>query len=130
MQGKVTFGGKVPEPVKIDNSICKHAEPIADESVLVGPGGGLANVLVSIVGVRSAANTDASPQALDQKNCQFVPHVIVVRAGEAMLIKNSDAEAHNVHGTPSDNPAFNVALATAGSSKDFTLTKPEVVRVK
>jgi len=130
VHGKVTFGGKVPEAAKIDNSICKHAEPIVDETVMVGNGSGLANVIVSISGVRTPARASASEAVLDQKDCRFAPHVVAVRAGQTLRIKNSDAEAHNVHGTPSDNAAFNVALATAGSSKDVSFTSPEVIRVK
>ncbi len=128
--GKVTFGGKAPEPAKIDNSICKHAEPIVDETVVVSPDGGLANVLVSVEGVRTPANVSKPKPVFDQKDCRFIPHVIAVRAGQPLTIKNSDVDMHNVHATPTDNPAFNVALAVQGSTKELTLDRPEVIRVR
>lgn len=130
VRGRVKFGGKAPEPAKIDNSICRHAGPIVDESVLVSPGGGLANVIVSIAGVRSPVKANAEPAVLDQKDCRFEPHIVVVRAGQPLRIRNSDAEAHNVHATPSENSAFNIALAMARGVAELTLARPEIIRVK
>lgn len=130
VHGKVMLGGKAPVMAKIDNSICTHAGPIADETVLVDADGGLANVLVSIAGVRSPADIPAAVVELDQKDCRFVPHVVAVRAGQPLRIKNSDAEAHNVHANPAANASFNVALTVPGSSKNMTFTEAEVFRVK
>jgi len=130
VHGTVKLTGKAPEVAKIDNSICTHAGPIADESVLVGSNGGLANVVVSITGVRSPSGPPAEPVVLDQKDCRFVPHVVAVKAGQALRIKNSDAEAHNVHANPAANASFNVALTVPGSSKDMSFTEAEIFRVK
>lgn len=130
VKGKVTFAGTPTTPKPIDNSICHHAGAIVDESVLVSADGGLKNAIVYITGVRGPMAEMPETVELDQKDCRFVPHVIGVRVGQPMRIKNSESEAHNVHATPSRNPAFNIALATAGSSKEVTFASPEFIRVK
>lgn len=130
MLGQVTFKGNVPDRAKIDNSICKHAEPIVDESVLVDKDGGLANVIVWVAGVKTPVKAPETSPVLDQMNCRFAPHVVVVRAGESLMIRNSDDEPHNVHATPSNNPAFNVALPTKRSEKPLVLGSPDIFRAR
>ena len=44
---------------------------------------------------------------LDQKGCQYVPHVLAVMVGQPIIVKNSDPFLHNVHSLAIDNPAFN-----------------------
>jgi len=128
--GKVTFGGTVVTPARIDNSICHGAAPIVDEAVLAGKENGLANVIVSVAGVSSATAVPKLAAELDQKNCRFSPHIVAVRTGQVVKIKNSDPEAHNVHANPAVNPAFNVGLTNAGASKDVTFAVSEIFRVK
>jgi len=67
---------------------------------------------------------------LDQANCQYVPHVVALRTGQRLSIRSSDDTLHNVHGQPSDNPAFNFAEVAAGTSHDLTFSEPEIFRIK
>jgi plastocyanin len=128
--GKVSFGGTVVTPAKIDNSICHGAAPIVDEAVVTGKENGLANVIVSVAGVSSATTVSNGAVELDQKDCRFSPHIVAVRTGQTVKIKNSDSEAHNVHANPAANLAFNVGLTSAGASKDVMFAVSEVFRVK
>ena len=129
VRGKVTFDGVPPTPAKIDNSLCHGAREIVDETVLVGPDGGLKNVIVYIAGVRGPMDVTPPPAVLDQASCQFSPHVVAVRVQQPLKIVNSDAEMHNVHGNPSANPAFNHGFMGKGD-KDVSFAKAEVIKVK
>jgi plastocyanin len=84
----------------------QHPTPAKDEEVIVGPAGELANVIVFVENA-PAAPAPSTPALLDQKGCQYVPHVQAVQAGQSIQIKNSDATLHNVHAMPVVNSAFN-----------------------
>jgi hypothetical protein len=82
----------------IKDAICV-AKAIPDESVIVGADGGLANVFVFAkklpAGVK-APPPPTDPVVLDQQGCRFVPQAMVFRAGQPLLMKNSDPVSHNV----------------------------------
>ena len=84
----------------------QHSTPATDEEVVVGPAGELANVIVFIKNA-PAGPAPTTPAVLDQKGCQYHPHVQAVQVGQPLQIKNSDATLHNVHAMPVVNSAFN-----------------------
>jgi plastocyanin len=84
----------------------QHSTPAKDEEVVVGAGGELANVIVFIKNA-PAGPPPATPAVLDQRGCQYHPHVQAVQVGQALQIKNSDSTLHNVHAMPVVNSAFN-----------------------
>jgi plastocyanin len=51
----------------------------------------------------------AEPVVINQKGCTFVPHVLGVRAGQNLEIRNGDETAHNVNTLPKRNKGFNNA---------------------
>jgi hypothetical protein len=56
-----------------------------------------------------------NPKAvLDQKNCEFLPHVLAIHQDQTLVIKSSDPVNHNVHFAAFANPAFNQILAPKG----------------
>jgi plastocyanin len=117
VSGTVKLDGKTPEMKKIDMSAVPdcakmHDKPIYEEMVVVGPDGGLANVVVSIKldeGQQLPGGPSKEPAVLDQKGCQYVPHVVAVQVGQPIVVKNSDALLHNVHTQPDKNQAANIA---------------------
>jgi plastocyanin len=86
-----------------------HPDGLFDGSLVVGDSGGLANVVLSIRADdrELTGPVPNAPAVLDQKGCQYVPHVIAVMVGQPILVKNSDPFLHNVHSLSIDNPAFN-----------------------
>lgn len=80
-----------------DSGVCARV-PVPNESVIVGPNNGLANVFVYL---RRVPNVDvppptSDPLVVDQQGCKFVPHASIVRVGQPIRLLNSDAVAHNV----------------------------------
>ena len=114
--GTVSFEGEAPEPAQIDMSAVKecaaqHPDGAFDESIVVADGK-LANVVVAVKGDNLQGPPPKDPAVLDQKGCQYTPHVIAVMVGQPLLVKNSDNFLHNVHALSIDNPAFNFGQPT------------------
>lgn len=110
--GKITFTGKPPQMRVINmTSECAkmHADPVTEETVVVGDGGELQNVIVSVENEAGNLSGPAvkSPAVLDQKGCVYVPHVLAMMTGQELVVKNSDPCLHNVHSLSADNP-FNM----------------------
>jgi plastocyanin len=65
------------------------------------------------------------PVTLDNLNCRFDPHVLFVRPGQKLVLKNSDDVGHNCHIIAFNNE-HNVNLPANGSA-EIVLEKPEKV---
>jgi hypothetical protein len=69
------------------------------ERLIVGPDGGVANTVVFLRDISSGKAMDI-PQArrfLNQKQCRYEPHILLVLASTNMEMKSSDAVLHTVH---------------------------------
>ena len=58
-----------------------------------------------------AANTSQPPQesvTLEQKGCQYRPHVLAMQANQKLEIVNSDETTHNIHPSPANNREWNM----------------------
>ncbi len=131
--GRVLFSGTVPRNPSIvmsSDAFCVHANPgqPSQETVIVGPEGGLQYVFVYVKDDLAAFtfDTPAQPVRLEQKGCRFVPHVIGLQAGQTLEIVNRDDTLHNVHAITKVNDDFNVG-ATQGSVVRRTFARPETM---
>ena len=124
LKGKFVYDGTAPAPValKIDKDpaccVVKHN----DESLVVGPDGGIANVVVYVrtakvpVSPEYAADEKATVK-FDNKTCRFEPHVLPIRLTQSLEVSNSDDCGHNTNVTPLGDQAFNQLLAPKGNLK-------------
>jgi plastocyanin len=117
-------------PVVKDGAVCGKQVP--DETVVVGADRGLANVVVSVRGLKPAAPVAAKKDAvLDQVGCRYIPHVQAATVGTKLTLLNSDAVFHNVHAVrPEGVPAFNLAMPFKGGKLPATLKAPGVLKVR
>lgn len=111
--GRVVLRGPPPvrQPVAMGDPDCVrlHAEDLLDESVIVGPDGGLAGCFVWLVAGprRPAGPAPTEPVRVVQVGCRFEPRVVGLRAGQPLEIENLDKVLHNVHATTDLNDSFN-----------------------
>jgi len=130
--GEVKFSGTPPAPkvtkVNKDNQVCGDEK--RSEDVIVGPNKGLQNAVVSVVGAKGPAPKPAQKTVLDQKGCQFVPHVLVVPAGADVDILNSDGVLHNIHTSSTANPSLNKAQPKFKKVMTEKFDKPEIVQLR
>ncbi len=110
----------------------QHPTPPADEEVVVGPAGELANVIVYVKNAPAGNYPTPAPTVLDQKGCKYIPHVTVAQVGQPIQIKNSDATLHNVHAMPEVNNGFNEGQPVQGmvSTKKFDKAEVTPFRIK
>ena len=135
MKGKFIYDAKTPVAVPLtiskDQEVCGNKGLVA-EDLVVDAKGGLANVMVYLRGKPSSVFPDYEKTAdatvvLDNKGCRFDPHVLGIRVGQTLEIKNSDPVAHNtniVGRNIQDNP-----LIPAGATSDVKIEAPESLPV-
>jgi len=112
--GSVTLDGAPPKmkPINMAAEVTcakQHTSPVLSEEVVTGDKGALANVVVYVKsgldGFSFPAPTDAV--TIDQKGCQYHPHVLALQPGQDLKVVNSDPTAHNIHPVPKDNREWN-----------------------
>jgi plastocyanin len=112
IEGKVKLNGTPPEMpmTKRDADPFCAKTPMKDEEVVVGPGNGLANVVVRVTaGADGHYDPPTTPASLDQSACMYRPRVQAVVAGQALSIRNGDQTLHNVHAYKGPSTLFNQA---------------------
>ena len=82
----------------------EHASnPVTTEGVIAGSTGGLKWVVVYISEGLDPASANQVPSVtptFDQKNCQYIPHVMAVDVNQHFKVVNSDPHSHNIHPLP------------------------------
>ena len=130
ISGTVNFDGKGPKKKKLKmdaDPVCgkSHQAPVYRQDFIMDDNNNLANVIVYLKNVDYKGSVTKTQAILDQKGCVYTPHVMGVMKGQEILIKNSDATLHNIHGLPKVNTEFNFAMPKVLKEKKMTLVKSE-----
>lgn len=132
--GRVVFDGDMPQPqaltVSKDVEVCGKTEKFS-ESLLVGSDKGIKNAAVFLQAVAGGKSLSlpASNPVIDQLDCIYTPHVLLVPVGATVDIKNSDGILHNIHTYSEKNPAFNTAQPKFKTVVSKAFAQPEIIRV-
>ena len=137
VSGSVGFTGKAPAKILIDTTMdpaCSMGAakgPVYTEQYVVNDGH-LANVFVYVKSGPPAAMQSgvvAGPVVLDQKGCQYVPHVIGVVQGGSVQFLNSDITMHNIHTMPATvgNEPIDISQGPRGQPVVKQFKKPELM---
>lgn len=104
VSGTISFQGTLPArpSPRVTDPYCAQFQPTSD---------GLEDVVVHAKPVtQSAFPAPQGTVLLDRKECRYIPHTLTVQVGQQVIIRNSDATAHNAHGWPRVNTPFNHSL--------------------
>jgi plastocyanin len=132
ISGMVKFKGTAPAPKKLDVSKDKEVcgkTPKTDPSLIVS-NGNLANAVVTITDIQKGKKIATQKVKLDQKGCEYQPHVLAFPAGTTVEILNPDGILHNVHSYSKANSPFNQAMPKFKKTLDVKIDKPEVIELK
>jgi hypothetical protein len=128
---------KLPLPdVTKDKEVCTDGgkRKVPNEEFVVGKDGGLKDVIVFLVSEKGKAvkvhpSYEASAKdtvKIDNHQCQFVPHVALVRVGQTFVVGNSDPTGHNSQfNFPENKKAENPLIAAKG---EYTIKADELTK--
>ena len=132
IKGAVRFTGPPIErmmlPVTADQYVCGKEKE--SEALMLSAIKGIRNAVVSLRNPPVGAKWPGSvPRVqIDQKQCVYVPHVILVPVGGTVEFLNGDRLLHNLHSMSIENRSFNRTQPT-GRTIPIVFTKAEIVRV-
>jgi plastocyanin len=132
ISGTVKFKGTAPAPKKIDVSKDKEVcgkTPKTDESLIVS-NGNLENAVIMITDITKGKKMEVKKVTLDQKGCDYHPHVLAFPAGSTVEIVNPDGILHNIHSYSKVNSAFNMAQPKFKKTMEVKIEKPEIIEVR
>lgn len=125
LKGRFVFDGPPPAGATLDVNkdleCCKVKHK--DESLVVSPDGGIANVVVYLktdlkkakLGVHPDYDASADDQVvLDNHTCRFEPHVLAMRTSQKLLVKNTDDCSHNTNISPLGGGGINPLIPAGG----------------
>jgi carboxypeptidase family protein len=128
--GKILYSGKPIRPKRFpvtqDMSTCGKTKEIYPVKVEQG---GVAEAVVWLDDITSGKAFNFPEPVIDQKNCEFVPHVLLMRAG-AVEILNGDLCAHSMHVFSSANREVNLSVPATMGPSQFTLMRPDQAMVR
>jgi plastocyanin len=131
--GTVTLDGAAPKMKAINMSqeaACanQHSTPALSEEVVTGDKGALANVIVYVsTGAEDYSfTTPSDPVEIDQKGCQYHPHILGLMAGQTLSVVNDDPTTHNIHPVPKDNREWNESQPPGSAPIMQSFARPEV----
>jgi hypothetical protein len=116
INGTVRWKGPIPKiprlPITKNSDVCDPDSLKSRdlERLLIDSDGGVANTVVYLKDIAKGKVMDLPDvrQHLDQKNCRYVPHILLVPQGGALQIRSSDPVLHTVHmaGAAANNIPF------------------------
>ncbi len=132
--GTVTYEGDAPERTALTiNTTEQHCidttKGAKSENLVVSKGKGIQNVVVYARGRGYKVTPLKENVTVDQKNCRYLPHVVVVPTGSTVELTSSDPVAHNVHSHAEKNEAPNIQIAKSGTKIPYTITKAEAIKL-
>ncbi len=128
--GVVRYAGTPPprraHPVTRDTAACGTAPKLANDLV-VGADGGLRYAVLWLDDIARGKPFLAAPVVLDQRGCEYAPHVVLLPAGAPLEIRNPDGVLHNVHTTSALNQPINRAQPKAKTVMSERFRTPEII---
>ncbi len=134
--GTVKWSGPVPRslqfPITKDSQVCDpDSKKNADlERLIIGPQGGVANTVVYLKNVSAGKAMDLPEQRrhLDQKQCRYIPHILLVPQQGTLDMMSSDATLHTIH--MEGAASFNLPFPFPGRSTSRSMQTPGLVNLR
>lgn len=140
LSGKVAWDGNIPSVPMLD--ISQNAETqkacacSANEKAKASPrlviDQGSRGVKFTVITIEGIPAEKAKPfpkreVVIDQKHCEFIPHVSWIEVDTEIRFKNSDATLHNVHGKTEAGSMFNISMPVKDQVIGKRLREPGII---
>lgn len=130
--GTITLSGEIPAARLIfmdADPVCVEVNKHPTMQDLLVRDGKLANAFVYVKNGSALAEYDfAVPVAaalLEHRQCQYVPHLLGIRAQQLLRLVNSDPTTHNTHPLPKLNTEWNRSQPVGGEPIEVKFARPE-----
>jgi plastocyanin len=132
LTGTVQFRGTRPPQAVLeiskDQNVCGKTENL-NETLMVGEDLGIQNVVVSLSQIERGKAFSGKDVSIDQRECRYRPHVLLVPAGSEVSILNNDGILHNIRTHSRKNPPLNKAQAKFKKRIKEVFPFPEVIKI-
>ncbi len=132
IKGVVRLTGSAAAPKKlavtVDQFVCGKEKTA--EGLVLSPEGGIRDAVVSLDAPPGASHAGGPAVVqVDQRQCVFVPRVVIVPMGGTVEFLNSDRLLHNIHSRSIGNARLN-RTQPKGRIIPISFAKPEIVRIE
>jgi plastocyanin len=132
IEGTITFAGDPPAPeikdVPADRvGDCGAKYTVTELMVDKATKG----IQYAVVYIDKFPGAKVEPKTIesDQKDCVFMPHIVIAPVGTKIQFKNSDKAAHNVNVKAGKNDSFNKVIPAGGAPIEWEAKATENVRI-
>ncbi len=140
----VLLDGDLPKPKVVQvnaDAICMQNKVMSEDLVVDPTTKAIANIVFMIDSKKTKLEANqlhpdlqkvpSDKPAMDNLKCAFVPHIMTMRAGQTLLVKNSDQTGHNAKFNFFKNEEVNPMIPVGGSKEIVTtLEEPTPTKVE
>ncbi len=133
--GTIALSGPIPKlplrKIGKDPQVCGTADRESQKLIVNGTGG-LKNAVVIVEGVKRGKPMPPAAQSaeIDQKKCEYSPHIQFIAVNSEIGLRNSDPILHNIQFFLGDNSLFNIAQPVQGQVNKQKLPKVGMLYVE
>lgn len=134
VKGTISFQGTKPHLPEINmaqDKVCasEQSGPVYPEDGEVNSNGTLPNVFVYVKsGIGNGTYpAPSTPVTLDQRRCEYAPHVLGIMVGQPLKVVSEDPTTHNIHVMAKDNRSWNVSQQPGAPALTEHFTHPEIM---
>ena len=142
LTGQFVLDGKAPTPSKVqvtkDQQVCGKFGLVDEKLVVNSDNNGIAGIVVWIYLKRGAKAPETAPGyaknaesdvVVNNKDCRFDPHVVLLRTSQKLVVGNLDPVGHNTKIDAVKNVPVN-PIIPAGGQETFSFPKEERLPTK
>ena len=130
--GTVMYEGDAPARPELtatkDDHCIKTVKGTKSEALVVSKGKGIKNVVIYARVPRTKVTLPEKNPVMDQKDCAYYPHVLVVPVGATVDLTSRDPVAHNVHSHAQKNKTVNTLIPKPGVVVPHKIEKAEEIK--
>jgi len=130
VEGRVQLQGAPPQPKRIqvaqDADVCGEVREVYPVRV---ENGGVDDAVVWIDDIQRGKAFSFPPAHIEQKNCTFLPRVVVMQAGD-LSITSQDPIPHSVHTHAQHHRDYNESMSPLQSDVSLSFLHPDVISVR
>jgi len=130
VEGRVLFQGPAPPPKRVqvtqDAEFCGRQREVYS---LRMRDSGVDEAVVWIENIQQGKSFAFPPPLLNQKGCEYLPHVSVMAPGE-IEITSEDPIPHNIHTYAQNNREYNESMNTLRPKISLRFPRPDIISVR